>query len=787
MFDEHALRVIEYPLVRSLIARNAVSGMGHDLVESTTPMTDRVSLERRMQEVDEMVQAVRWGDPVPLRGVVDIRQPVELAAHPGARLDPPSLLDIAQTLEAAGRLRGYFAARTQKYPRLEAISSALEPCPELVTAVNRAIDPGGFVRDSASPALAKTRRELEQARSNLRANLERLVHSLASDVLTERVVAWRNGRPVIPVRAQRRNTVGGIVHDESASGQTVFVEPFESVEDANRIRRLEIAEQAEVDRILSELTGVVFQHSPRLRVNLQILGRLDALYALGVYADQADAAVPGISDDGALEIVRMRHPLLDVRLRGQKREAVPLTCRLRPDDRLMLISGPNAGGKTVALKTIGLAIAMTQSGFPIPADPLTTLPVFESFFAEIGDEQSIENDLSTFSSRIGHLARISAEAGKGTLILVDELGSSTDPDQGAALSRALLERWFEKGARTVATTHLGSLKEFAHEMAWAVNASMEFDRDKLNPTFRLVAGIPGSSYAFEISRRIGLAEDIIARAEHFLGRAAVQTERLIADLTFLMEQTERRLREIESRERALAEREREYEDRFARVVSDRKRMAREAREEAEKILADARALVERTVADIRRTNGDRESIKSARATLQSALARTRSELADRGRTDGAEATGINPGNWVKIVSINKTGEVVAVSKDRVAVQTGGTRLEVRPDQVEKIAEKAPDAGKGGVSVTSTASDRFLPEVDVRGMSFDDAWAVLDRYLDDACVARYPRVRIIHGKGTGVLRRRINEQLKQDERVASHQMGEYYEGGAGVTVVDMKLD
>jgi DNA mismatch repair protein MutS2 len=785
MFDTHALEVLEFPRIRSAIARNAVSGMGRDALESAQPATDPREVERRLRDADEIVKAVRWGDPIPMRGVQDIRAGIGISARPGSRLDPSTLLDIAQTVECVALLRSHFASRSEKYPRLWVSASALEACPDLAETIGRAIDPSGLIRDAASPKLARVRRDLEQARVTLRSNLERLVNRLGGDVLTDRIVALRNGRPVLPVRSHFRNSVGGIVHDESASGQTVFVEPFEAVEDANRIRQLEIAEQHEIERILTELTDQVRRHSPKLAVNVQVLTHLDALYALGVYAEQSDAAVARIADDEALEIVEMRHPILDERLRSQGDSAVPITCRLYPDTRLMVISGPNAGGKTVALKTLGLAIVMTQAGFPIPANPLTAIPVFESLFAEIGDEQSIENDLSTFSSRMSHLARICDEAKQGVCVLVDELGSATDPDQGAALSRAILSRVCDQGARAIVTTHLGSLKEFAHGVTWAVNASMEFDRQSLRPTFRLIAGIPGSSYALEISRRVGLAPDVIAEAERVLG-SSVETENLIADLAHQLEEAERLNRQLLLREKDLSAREQEYESRFARVAADRKRLAQEAREGAEKILHDARALVERTVAEIRRTQGDSVTIKEARAEINDALAVAREALRETATPAGDLREEIPVGSWVKIVNLNKTGEVVAIGKDRVTIQMGAARLEVDPLNVEKVADMPPSRPKGGVAIISTAAQSFIPEVDVRGLDFEDAWEKVDRYLDDAFMARYPRVRIIHGKGTGVLRRKINTQLEQDERISSRQMGEYYEGGAGVTVVDIRL-
>lgn len=784
--DTHALDVLEFPKVRCQIAREAVSALGREEVEAREPYTRVEDIRREIALADEMAQAVRWDDPVPMGGVLDIRPAISVARRVASRLEPAALLDIAQTMDAVGRLRRYFAGREEKLARLWTIASALEPLPELGERIVCAIDPNtGQVRDSASPKLGRIRSELDRARAALRANLERLVHRLSTDVLSDRIVALRNGRPVIPVRASHRNAVAGIIHDQSASGQTVFVEPFEAVEDANRIRQLEIEEQHEVERILTELTDRVRDDLPKLDGNVHALTLLDALYGVAEYARKCDGIAPRLSDDATLELVEMRHPLLDARLRERGGGAVPLTCRLDANAKLVVISGPNAGGKTVALKTIGLAVAMTQAGFLIPAGHLTALPVFDQVFAEIGDEQSIENDLSTFSSRMGHLARICDEATDRTLILVDELGAATDPEQGTALSRAILGRWAQRGATAFVTTHLGSLKEYAHEMHWAANASMEFDHESLQPTFRLVLGIPGSSYAMEISRRVGLAPEIIEAAEQELGEASVKAENLIADLTSRMEQVRILQQEWEERERELAAREADYEARFVKVAADRKRMVREAHEQAERIIGDARSLVERTVAELRRTGGSSEAIRAARQGIQESLETIRGLLKDR--ASGERATGLEVGNWVRLKPLGTTGELVSLGKDRAAVQTDSARLEVPLEHIEKVADAPPHReNRPGVSVSSDAADTFAAEIDVRGMTFDEAWGVLDRYLDTATMAHYPRVRVIHGKGTGALRTKINRQLEHDERVRSHEMAELHEGGAGVTVVDIAL-
>ena len=790
--DRHSLETIEFPKVRSLIAKGAVSALGREAIEQTMPYTDVRDVRHAQTVANEMTQAVRFDDTVPMRGLIDIRQSLETASMPGSRLDAARLLNIAQTADTSRRLRGYFRSREGKYPNLWDIASALEVCGELCDEINRAIDPSGIIKDSASPKLGRIRKELEGSRQSLRSRLDTMLSRLSADVVADRVIAMREGRPVIPVKAGYKQRVAGIVHDQSATGQTVFIEPMEAVEHSNRIRQLELDEEQEIDRILLQLSEIVRENLPRLEVSVEALTELDALYAIGEYADRYECVSPRLTEDGTFELVEMRHPLLEARLRArseddeERKGAVPLTCRMEPGARLLAISGPNAGGKTVAIKTMGLALAMTQAGFLIPAAHLTALPVFGQIFAEIGDEQSIDDDLSTFSSRMRDLAHVCTYANARTFVLVDELGSATDPDQGAALARAILSRLNDRGSLAVVTTHLGSIKEYAHEKDWAVNASMEFDTETLRPTFRLIVGIPGSSYAMEISRRVGLDARVITEAERELGEAAVNAERLIADLSSRLEQVHSQQEELAERDRHLTANENDYQSRFEKVNKERERLRRTAQEEAEKIINDARSLVERTVADLRKEQASTESIKAARRNVEEGLQDVRKKMKAGRKHPRKRPTDLEVGNWVRITSLGKTGELVSLTKTRAAVQTDVARLEVPVEQIERLADQAPQKKQTTSVVTSgSKAEDFQSELDVRGMLFEEAWSVVDRCLDDARMLSYPRIRVIHGKGTGALKVKFAQQFDQDPRVAKHEMAEWNQGGAGVTVVEVR--
>jgi DNA mismatch repair protein MutS2 len=789
MIHHHALETLEFPKVRDLIASNAVSALGRERIENAGPRTSPADVQRLQTLADEMSQAVRFDDPVPMRGVVDIRTALETAQIGGSILGPERLLDIAQTADAVRKLRGYFESRSEKYPHVWDIASALEDCRTLVKDINAAIEPSGRVADSASPTLARTRRELDRARISLRSNMEKLLNRFSDDVVSDRVVAMRDGRPTIPVRASNKHRVTGIVHDQSATGQTIFIEPIEAVEQSNAIRQLELDEMQEIERILLDLSGRVREHLPLLIASVDALVELDALYAIGQYAAQCNGISPRISTEGTFDLREMRHPLLDARLRAlgdEEQKAIPLTCVLEEGVRLAVISGPNAGGKTVTLKTLGLAIAMTQAGFPIPADHLTVLPVFSGLFAEIGDEQSLDNDLSTFSSRMLNLAKVCNEADENTFVLVDELGSATDPDQGAALARAILATLAERGTRAVVTTHLGNLKEYAHENEWARNASMEFNQETLRPTFRLLPGIPGSSYALEISRRVGVPADVIARAEQELGEDAVRSEALIADLTSRLEELHRRDEEMAEREERQTAREIDYSERFSKVNTERKRLRDQARTDAEKILGDARSLMERTVADLRKTQGSTESIKKGRREIQEAHKDVKAMIAKPVVKPDIPEGAFEVGDWVRLTHLGLEGELVALSRDRATVQTDSARLEAALDSVEKLKKKPKQKKVGFTSTADSVADTFRNEIDVRGQTFDEAWGTIDRYIDDAAMVGFSRVRIIHGKGTGALRMKLTKELSDDPRVLTTAMGAWNEGGAGVTNVEVKI-
>jgi len=779
--DAHTIFRLEFDKVRELAAGYACSPLGEERVKALEPSGDVGEVEARLRRTSEMLDLLRFDEPLPLGSMKDVRPALRKCAVQGSILEPVELWAVREVLGTAARMRRYIRTRKGKVPYLFALSEGLSPQPELERAIEEAVDPEGRVRDSASPELRRVRRALAGRREALRGELERLLASLPDSVVQERVVTIRNGRYVVPIKTGQAGRVQGVIHDQSASGATVFVEPLATLPLQNEVRRLELEERREEERVLAGLTNMVREVLPDLSRSLEVLGELDALYALASYGLDFGAYVPKVNRDGRTVLISARHPILLERHRRTGKDVVPLDVEFGGDVRLLLITGPNAGGKTVALKTIGLLTLMVQAGFPIPASPDTEMAVYRKVFADIGDEQSLEGDISTFAAHVGQWVRICREVGEDTLVLLDELGTSTDPDQGAGLAMALLDYLLERGAKVVATTHLGRLKLYAHGRKDARNASMEFDRQRLTPTFRLQVGLPGSSYAYEIAGRLGLPTEVVSRAQEYSGRKDTHVEELLREL----EELRRRQREEAERlERLVREQERlkaEYEERLKGVKEEAREVKRRALEEAGKILKEANAIVERTVAELRAQAASREAVRRAREEVRKA----REEVAARLEALSPEPPGdgdIRVGDAV-VTPFGGRGVVIG-SEDgsgRVLVQMGGVRIRLPRSQLRRA--EAPPPPKPSPVPKVSASD-VPSRLDLRGMTFEEAADVVDKYLDDALLANLDRVVLIHGKGTGALRDKLRKYLREHPRVKSYRPGDWDEGGDGVTVVEL---
>jgi DNA mismatch repair protein MutS2 len=797
--NPHGLSILEYPRVLDIVAGHASSEAGGARVRSFAPRPDRAFIDdehARVAAVRGLVSAEEPWHPSP---IVDVAAALERVRIEGIALNGPELNGIG-TLLRSSRL----TTTSLRDPKRPAVTRAvLDPLINrlytqrgLEDEIARTLDDDGSVRDEASPALRRIRRELRSAHAELIRLLEGAMQRLdPGQRVSDMSVTLRNGRYVIPIRREARGAVGGIVHDASSSGATLFVEPPAAVEFGNRMRELETEEVEEVDRILRELSDAVRPHREPLLDALDALIELDTLYARARFAIAFGCNATTLASAGeGFRIIDGRHPLL----LAQGREVIPFELAMEASERTLLVSGPNTGGKTVLLKALGLLSALAQSGIPAPAGPESRLPLFDDVFADVGDEQSIEASLSTFSAHLKNLSEILRLATPMSLVLIDELGSGTDPIEGAALGWAILEELTRRGAFTVATTHLGTLKELAGQVPGVVNASLQFDAVALAPTYRLIKGVPGRSYGIAIARRLSLDADVIRRAEERLP----QGER---DMAALIERLEAKESELVTREREAETILADARERIAAVsrrernVRERERTAeRESRKDARRYLLDARNEIERTIRELKKEGAaaadeaGREARKKVEemASLQGKeLERLEREEANIQRARSVPAGRDRPveipaeGDSVAVASLDgRIGRLLERRGNDALVAVGEVKMTF---PMKALAKVDPEQGRVQVAWRGDLPEiEVKTEVDVRGHRVDEAEGALLQALDAAIRADLRSLRIIHGKGTGALRELVNEMLRKDTRVKGFRLGAWNEGGAGVTIVDL---
>ena len=785
------LETLEFDKVRDQIAQRAASDVGREEIQALQPLDDSVRIEQLLRPVLETLDLIRFDDPFSIGRIPDIRTILETSATPGAALAIAELISVGQVLQSVHRLHRYISGRSDKYPSLSGLIEPLSLHPVLEKAFEASLDPSTeTVRDGASAELRRIRRAMESLRSEIRQRVDGILGRLPDDVVQDRLVTLRGGRFVIPIRENQKHRMEGLVHDQSSSGVTLFIEPVETVEMNNRFRQLELAERTEIERILRELTALVGEIRAELRDNLGVLGRFDAAYAKASFSREIDAAEP-IFSSGTILLRQARHPLLSLRLAREERpdELVPLDLEMGGEARTLIITGPNAGGKTVALKTVGLLATMAQSGLPIPADPQSELPLYGGIFADIGDAQSIENDLSTFSSHVRNLERICSHAKGDALVLLDEIGASTDPDQGSALAMAILRDLTKRGALTLATTHHGAVKAFAHEEAGVLNGSMAFDTTTLQPTFRLRLNIPGSSYAFEIARRLGIPGHIIDEAERIAGSEVGRVESLIAELDAEHHRYREQADAAEAGKEEADRLQEEYEERLKEVEARERQLRQTGEREAKRVLDGANALVERTVEEIRLRQADSAAIRDARQTLDEARQSIAKSLEESEKSP--ESQEVSEGDHVWVRRLDKVGVVASSNgSNRITVEIGNLRVDVSPSEIE-LRQRAVAGGErssGRTSVQGRSESKSVSiDLDIRGLNFDEAADIVDKHLDDLYLAHMHTGAIIHGKGTGALRRKIGDFLKQHPLVRTQRLGNHGEGGSGVTVVELDIE
>lgn len=787
--DSSVLTTLEFHKIRAMLAAATGSVLGREVAEGLAPVSDADDVQWRLDETQEAFDLLAAAAIVPLGGIRDIRDLLHRAER-GASLEPPDFIAIASTLYAARRMKQFFAELANPAPRLEETAAAISIFRSLENAIEDTISEQGAVLDSASPELARIRREIRTTQSRVKEKLDHIIHSGEyQKLLQDAIVTIRGDRYVIPVKQEYRHAFPGIVHDQSASGATVFIEPMSVVNLNNDLKQFMAAEINEIERILRHLTAQVAAAAEPLLETCRALGQIDFAFAKARLALNMNAVRPLLNTAGYVNLRRARHPLIPAEV------VVPIDVHVGKEFRVLVITGPNTGGKTVTLKTVGLFALMTQAGLFIPAASQSEMPVFANVYADIGDEQSIEQSLSTFSAHMTNLVRILGRVAADDLVLIDEIGAGTDPDEGAALAMSILEYLHRRGTRVIATTHYSELKTFAYARHGIENASVEFDIQTLRPTYRLQIGMPGSSKAFLISRRLGLDAAIVARAQELIDEdyaefdkvltALEEQKRLFADR---QEEVRRLQRESEELRRSLAKEKEALADKKKQLID-------KAQAEAERVLRLARAEAEAVIADLKarfasETMRERQqAIDGARRRLASGLSAVRA-LGDEddAQEQGVPATAdaLAPGAKVYVSTLGQKGTVIAVAGDEVTVQMGIMKLNV-PLASCRLVETAPaqqeSRGRSGVDLAK--AQHASREVDIRGQTVEEAEAVLDKYIDDAILAGLGEIIVIHGKGTGALKKGVRAYLKAHRAVREIRIGEVGEGGDGVTVVKLK--
>ena len=794
--DAKSIETLELPKILERVAALTAFSAGRECALSLTPTNDPETVRRRLAETREARDLLARHPNARIGGARDIREEVE-QAQKGGVLSPITLLDIRQTIIAGRRLRSLILRNREHYPALARIADRIEPCEALDEAIAAAIDDNGDVRDDASPKLRQLRRDIAMAHDRLLEKLRRIISDPNMQRwLQEPIITQRGDRYVIPVKAEHKGRVRGVVHDQSSSGATVFIEPLETLDLNNQWRELQIAEQHEVERILRELSDLVAENGDELIWTVEALADLDLAFAKAEYADRLRAVEPELSDPASpprnqplVNLRQARHPLLD------PETVVPIDVWLGPDFRILVITGPNTGGKTVTLKTVGLLTLMTMCGLHIPAAEGSRVALFDNVFADIGDEQSIEQSLSTFSSHLTNITRILRAATPSSLVLLDEVGAGTDPVEGAALAQALLMHLLERGIWAIVATHYSELKVWAHITPGVKNASVEFDLETLRPTYHLRIGLPGQSNAIAIAQRLGLDPAIIEQARALLSSHDIELEALLADIKQTRDAAQAEAEEVRREREALEQTRRELERRLAELEHERIQLLNQAREEARRELEGVRAHIRDLMQRLARYADKQEELRAIRREIDQIEKEELAPLKAPPLPDEAPAEEpvpdgpIQVGDTVWVPALGRTGEVIALDGDEAEIAAGAFRLRLPLDEVQRRPQKKQPAQHAAPAVPTPprrVAEAPPLELDLRGMRVDDMLPVLDKYLDDAYLAGVPSVRIIHGKGTGALRRAVREQLRNHPLVATFRPGDTTEGGDGVTVVQLNL-
>ena len=792
--NQKALETLEYKKIIAQLKREMGSAASAKLADELTPLTSEKIIKEELRSTTEAVDLIVRKGPLPTGGLYDIREAL-LLAKKGGSLTMRQLLEVQNVLGISSEVVAFM--HDDALPELKYIGEMVDLIVEftaLEKEISRCILTEDEMADNASPKLKDIRRSIHQQNQAIKNKLSRIITSSSNKTyLQDTIVTMRDGRYVIPVKQEYRSFFPGMVHDQSKGGATLFIEPQGVVELNNKLRELEVEEQLEIARILAELSSRVAEHYREIRSNLELLIKLDFIMAKGKLSCKMHASEPKIDADGELRLISARHPLIEYK------KAVPVDIRIGGDYRTLIITGPNTGGKTVSLKTAGLLVMMAQSGLHIPASHASTLPIFGEVFADIGDEQSIEQSLSTFSSHMKNIVSIIDKASYDSLVLVDELGAGTDPTEGAALAIAILERFYDSGALTMATTHYNELKKYALATSGVENAAMEFDVETLTPTYRLLIGVPGKSNAFEISKKLGLSESVIERASEHIKHGDMEFENVISsieddkrkaaadrlDAESMRAEIEERLKKLEEKEKAISEKR-------ADIIAEAKREARELLRETKSAVKDVQKDLRRLQKSGAHTNLNTGALEKSRRKINEAEDLVSEKVVKQVNSEPVSADTLKIGDRVKLLTIGQNGTILSLpdEKGNLMINIGALKVKARLQDLMLINEgkdrkpQAKSSSKYG-SLLRSKSSSVSASINVRGKNLEDALADVEKYLDDVYMAGLDMVSIIHGRGGGILKDGIRQMLKRKKYVDSYGAASYNDGGEGVTIVRMK--
>jgi len=783
---------LEFDKILRYTEKLCLSEMGRARLNQAGTILSLTALSLELRKVAELKRLIESGEELPIPSLPDTRELYKKLAIEENFLQPKELLQVAASLRTAAQLKKFIFNRRETYPNLNLLTENLWMEKSLQYEINRVVDEFGEVRSSASDALAFIRSSLEQKRMTLRRKMESLMRRYAeAGMLMEESITIRNGRMVLGFRVEHKYQVPGFIHDFSQSGQTVFIEPSETLMLSNEIRDLEIQELREIERILREVAKSLRQHLEHLLNNQEILCEFDALYAKARFAIETRSVMPELSEQKSLRLVEAYHPWLLLTHKKLGKPTVPLSLELGDEHRALVITGPNAGGKSVALKTIGLLSYMLQFGFLVPCSETSRFTLFDNIFVEIGDEQSIENDLSTFSSHLQNLKNILDNATSESLVLIDEICSGTDPEEGAAIATAILESLITRRALTVVTTHQGMLKAYAHRREGAINGSMQFDASELRPTYQFQMGLPGSSFALEMARRMGFAPHILENAQRFMGENKHVLEDLIAKLSFELQAVRSQKAELEREQAELKRLTESYQQKLRALEQEKKELRRQSLQDAKRLLAQANQVIEKVIKDIKQSQADSETVKQARKELEKARKELAAEEASLNASQSSETlpdATLRIGDKVKLLDTQSVGEILEIDGEDAVVSFGSFRMKTQLRNLQKISKKEAREAERKEQKASAATTSAIKEVptrlDLRGLMGDEAILRVEKFIDESISHGLHKVDLIHGKGTGALRKRIAEYLKSDKRIKSFRLGNWDEGGTGVTVVEI---